>query len=110
VLSSREPGPVRRAAWLRAFDFWGQLEVVDVAAPARPAPVALPEAVPGRLLLVDEQGETHAGFAVLEQAARKLPILAPLALLLRVPGVAAVGRALWPKGDPAEKPVGTGAA
>jgi hypothetical protein len=99
---SRAAGQARAAAAVRAFDVWGQIEVVDLTNRKQlESNKALPDFTsPGRIQLIEtDSHEIATGFAVFERLVRSLRQLWPLALLTWVPGVGALGRRFWPSSN-----------
>jgi len=78
----------RTAAFLAALDIYKTITFVDIRT------IGPSEASFGRIRLakrihvVDEQGQITSGFAAVARAGRAIPLLAPLAVLVRVPGLA----------------------
>jgi hypothetical protein len=88
--SSREPRQVRTAALAHALDVWDQVALED-----RPAA--------GPALLV-AGGEAHSGYALAQRLARDLGMTHSAAWVLRLPGVAQLGRAWFGGGTTAAPP------
>ncbi len=86
--SSRDERQVRTAAAAHALDVWGQIDIVDRAAAGRE-----PDDEPAELIA---GGEAATGFALAQRLARALGV--PGAWVLRLPGVAQVGRAVYDGG------------
>jgi hypothetical protein len=95
LVFARVPRQIRAAALAHAFDFWGQLRDIDPSATVRPPDAPNVSSAPC-LQLVGADGEAHTGYALFGKLARSLRILWPVALLLRIPGVSRLGRALVP--------------
>src|SRR5207248_3185319 len=78
----------RTVACLGALDIYRTVTVVDFRT-IDPSSVGLrAELLDRSLHVIDERGRVTRGAAAVAQAARAVPLLAPLALVLRVPGVA----------------------
>jgi hypothetical protein len=83
--TSREPRQVRAAALAHALDVWDQVDLTDRAAAGTGRDDAPAELVAG--------GQTFTGYALAQRLARDLGMTQPVAWVLRLPGVAHVGRA-----------------
>lgn len=77
------PRQLRAASFVHAFDVWDQVELVA-------------SATPQRMQLATATGDVHTGYALFQHLTRTLRLLWPVALVTWLPGVAAVGRRLYP--------------
>jgi hypothetical protein len=105
--NSRDPRQLRAASLVRAFDVWGQVEMVDQGAGRSSSPTARTVAMAADdrhlHLLEPATGATRSGYPLFERVVRGLRLLWPVAWVTWIPGVAALGRTLYP-------PSGTSAA
>jgi hypothetical protein len=82
--SDDDPRQLRAAAAAYALDVWGQVDFDDRAARGRQEPAQL---IAG--------GEAASGYALARKLTGVLTLTQPLAWVLRLPGVAQLGRAVW---------------
>ena len=87
----------KSVALLRRLDWLGRLTYVDARGPSRLPPGASLD--PARLLeemhVLTPERRVYHGFAALRWLAWRLPLLWPLAPLLYIPGVPALGQRLY---------------
>jgi predicted DCC family thiol-disulfide oxidoreductase YuxK len=88
----------RTARMLRAMDWLDRLQFVDATnAEAREffAPGLSEAAVMVEMYVIDQRGRLHAGFEGYLQIARVVPLMWPVGLLGRLPGLRQIGHAIY---------------
>jgi predicted DCC family thiol-disulfide oxidoreductase YuxK len=85
----------RTVAFLSALDIYETVTPVDFRAinPSKAGLGAL--ALEKRIHAIDEQGRIAEGFAAIARAARAIPLLFPLAIMMAIPGVSRVAERIY---------------
>ena len=81
----------RSVRWLSLLDFFGRIEWVPYQSLESPPPGLTWDDLCRAVYLVDGRGHRHEGFFAFRQLGLRLPLLIPLALALRLPGVSFLG-------------------
>lgn len=88
----------RSVRTLHALDWLGRLEFADASDPSqreRVAPGLAEDDALTEMYVIGGSGQRLAGYDGYVELARVVPLMAPLRLLHRVPGFAALGRAIY---------------
>ena len=91
-LCRRTVRSLRRIDWLRRLRF---VDATDADARKREAPGLSERAVMVEMYVVDDRGRSHGGYEGYLQIARVVPLMWPLWLLGRLPGIRSLGHAVY---------------